>query len=68
MRVIFNGIENKISDLEACYGPLLIRKSEDGDTLVNSYFDHLDEIFEVRKRSNMVIKSALEERKHNEGQ
>lgn len=66
MRVVYKGINRELSDLEACYGPLLIEKNNAGDKDVALYFDHLDEIFEIRKRSNPVVRSALEERKNNE--
>ena len=67
MRVVFKGISTTISDLEACYGPKLLSKFKNGDPQVIAYFDHLDEIFEIRQRSNPTVKAALEERKKNAG-
>lgn len=66
MRVVFKGISTTITDEEACYGPVLLKKYCDGDKEVTDYFMHLNSLFEVRQRSNPVIRSALEERKRNE--
>ena len=66
MRVVYKGITSELTDEEACYGPLLINKFDSGDKEVASYFEHLNNIFEIRKRSNPTVKSALEERKQNE--
>ena len=66
MRVVFKGITSKLTDEQACYGPLLINKFDKGDKEVSLYFEHLNNIFEIRKRSNPTVKSALEERKQNE--
>jgi hypothetical protein len=41
---------------------LLIEKAVAGDELVRSYFDHLDEVFSIRSRSDGVVRDALEER------
>lgn len=67
MRVVFKGITSTITDEEACYGPVLIRKYGEGDEKVGEYFDHLNEIFEIRQRSNPTVKAALEERKRHAG-
>ena len=67
MRVVFKGISTTITDEEACYGPKLLSKSKNGDPQVIAYFEHLDEIFEIRQRSNPTVKAALEERKRNAG-
>ena len=66
MRVVYKGITSELTDEQACYGPLLIDKFDKGDKEVSLYFDHLNKIFEIRKRSNPTVKSALEERKQNE--
>ena len=66
MRVVYKGITSVLTDEQACYGPLLINKFANGDKEVSLYFEHLNNIFEIRKRSNPTVKSALEERKHNE--
>lgn len=66
MRVVFKGISTTLTAEEACYGPVLLKKYKEGDKDVSAYFDHLNELFEVRKRSNPVVMSALEERKKNE--
>ena len=68
MRVVFKGICTTMTDEEACYGPVLLKKYSSGDKEVADYFKHLNGLFEIRQRSNPVIKSALEERKHNESQ
>jgi tRNA (adenine22-N1)-methyltransferase len=68
MRVVFKGISTTLTDEEACYGPVLLKKYGNGDKDVAAYFDHLNSLFEVRQRSNPVIRSALEERKRNECQ
>ena len=68
MRVVFKGISTTITDEEACYGPVLLKKYNSGDKAVAEYFDHLNEVFEVRQRSNPTVKAALEERKKNAGQ
>lgn len=67
MRVVYSGNCTVVTDEEACYGPLLIGKYRSGERAVVDYFGHLDEIFEIRKRSNPIVRSALEERKQNEG-
>ncbi len=67
MRVVYKGRSSSITDEEACYGPLLIKKFNNGDKDVADYFRHLDDIFEIRKRSNPTVKAALEARKKNEG-
>ena len=66
MRVVFKGISTTLTAEEACYGPVLLKKYKEGDKDISAYFDHLNELFEVRKRSNPVVMSALEERKQNE--
>ena len=66
MRVVFRGICKTLTDEEACYGPVLLRKNDEGDSEVAAYFDHLNSLFEVRQRSNPVIRAALEERRQNE--
>ena len=66
MRVVYKGITSELTDEQACYGPLLINKFDKGDKEVSLYFEHLNNIFEIRKRSNPTVKSALEERKQNE--
>ena len=67
MRVVFKGISTTITDEEACYGPKLLKKFKNGDPQVAAYYQHLDEIFEIRQRSNPTVKAALEERKRNAG-
>ena len=66
MRVVFKGICTTITDEEACYGPVLLKKYKDGDREVADYFVHLSSLFEIRQRSNPVVRSALEQRKNNE--
>ena len=66
MRVVYKGIASVLTDEQACYGPLLINKFDNGDKEVSLYFEHLNKIFEIRKRSNPTVKSALEESKQNE--
>lgn len=68
MRVTFKGICTSLTDEEACYGPVLLKKCKDGDKETADFFEHLNSLFEIRQRSNPVIKSALEERKKNESQ
>lgn len=67
MRVTYTGNSSNLTDEQACYGPVLLEKYNNGDKMTAEYFDHLNKIFEIRKRSNPVVKSALEERKRNEG-
>lgn len=66
MRVVFKGICVTLSAGQACYGPVLLEKYNENDPDIRSYFEHLDSLFEVRQRSNPVIRAALEERKNNE--
>ena len=66
MRVVFKGISTALTAEQACYGPVLLNKYKERDKDIKAYFDHLNELFEVRKRSNPVVMSALEERKKNE--
>ena len=67
MRVSYNGMKTSITNEEACYGPVLIRKYNEGDNDVKDYFSHLNDIYKIRQRSNPIVKSALEERQKNEG-
>ena len=67
MRVVFRGISTTMTDEEACYGPVLLKRYKEGDKEVAEYFGHLSSLFEIRQRSNPVIRSALEQRKKNEG-
>ena len=66
MRVVFKGISTTITDEEACYGPVLLKKLNNGDEEVASYFAHLNQLFEIRQRSNPTVRAALEERLKNE--
>ena len=66
MRVVYKGNSNTVTDMEACYGPVLLKKYADGDKKVADYFEHLDSIFEIRKRSNPTVESALKEKRKNE--
>ncbi|WP_034442767.1 tRNA (adenine(22)-N(1))-methyltransferase [Butyrivibrio sp. AE2032] len=66
MRVTYKGESYSLTDEEACYGPVLLERYNEGDKEVIAYFAHLDDIFEIRQRSNPVVKSALEARKKNE--
>ena len=68
MRVVFKGISSTLTDEEACYGPVLLKKYSNGDKDIADYFIHLNELFEIRKRSNPIVKSALEARLKNAGQ
>ena len=66
MRVVYKGASSVISAEEACYGPVLLQKYEKGSKEVADYFEHLDKIYDVRKRSNPTVRAALEERRKNE--
>ncbi|MCR5287967.1 MAG: class I SAM-dependent methyltransferase [Saccharofermentans sp.] len=66
MRMRFTGTPYELGAYKECYGVLLPGKEAEGDPLVKSYFAHLDEVFEIRSRSDMVVRQALEERKQNE--
>ena len=66
MRVAYTGKSGTVTSEEACYGPVLLDKYNNGDEKVREYFVHLNEIFEVRQRSNPTVRSALEERRKNE--
>lgn len=66
IRVVYTGECRDLTDLEACYGPLLLERYKAGDKEVKEYFDHLDSIFEIRKRSNPAVRTALEEKRKNE--
>ena len=66
IKTVYRGNSREISDMEACYGPVLLKKFEDGDKKVADYFEHLDSIFEIRKRSNPTVESALKEKRKNE--
>ena len=45
---------------------ICLLKYADGDKKVAEYFEHLDSIFEIRKRSNPTVESALKEKRKNE--
>ena len=66
MRLGFNGDPYELGAYKACYGVLLPGKEMAGDTLVRSYFEHLDEVYKVRSRSDNIVREALEERNRHE--
>ena len=68
MRMSFGGEPYELNPFRECYGPLLTVKAKDGDELIRSYFDHLDEVFSIRSRSDRVVRYALEERQRDEDQ
>ncbi len=66
MRAGYNGVRSHITNEEACYGPVLLKKYNNGDMGVKDYFAHLNDIYKIRQRSNPIVKSALEERHKND--
>lgn len=68
MRMGYTGEPYELGAYKECYGVLLPAKEAAGDSLVKSYFAHLDEVFEIRSRSDLVVRQALEERKRYEDQ
>ncbi len=62
MRMSYGAQPYELGAYKECYGMLLIEKAVAGDELVRSYFDHLDEVFSIRSRSDRVVRDALEER------
>ena len=66
MRAGYNGVRSHITNEEACYGPVLLKKYNNGDMGVKDYFAHLNDIYKIRQRSNPIVKSALEERQKND--
>ena len=66
MRMRCTGEPYELGAYKECYGVLLPGKAATGDPLVKSYFAHLDEVFEIRSRSDLVVRQALEERKRYE--
>lgn len=66
MRVVFTGETSVMTDEAACYGPVLLDRHAGGSKAVDEYFRHLDQIYDIRKRSNPTVRAALEERKQNE--
>ena len=59
-------LERRDAAVAECYGVLLPAKEAAGDSLVKSYFAHLDEVFESRSRSDLVVREALNERNGHE--
>ena len=66
MRMRYTGEPYELGAYKECYGVLLPMKETSGDPLVKGYFAHLDEVFEIRSRSDDVVRRALEERKRYE--
>lgn len=66
MRLGFSGNPYVLGAFKACYGVLLPGKEKAGDALVRSYFEHLDEVYKVRARSDSIVREALEERNRHE--
>ena len=62
MRMSYSGISYELGAFKECYGVLLPDKEKAGDALVKAYFAHLDEVFEIRSRSDLVVREALNER------
>lgn len=66
MRMSYSGESYELGPYKECYGVLLPAKEASGDSLVKAYFAHLDEVFEIRARSDMVVREALNERNGHE--
>lgn len=66
MRMSYSGISYELGAYRECYGVLLPDKEAAGDALVKAYFAHLDEVFEIRSRSDLVVREALNERNGHE--
>ena len=66
MRMRFSGISYELGAFKECYGVLLSDKEKAGDELVKAYFAHLDEVFEIRSRSDLIVREALNERNGHE--
>ena len=62
MRMSYGAEPYELGAYKECYGMLLIEKAIAGDQLIRRYFDHLDEVFSIRSRSDKVVRHALEER------
>lgn len=68
MRMSYGNTPYQLGSYKECYGVLLPEKAASGNELVRNYFDHLDEVFSIRARSDDVVREALEERKKYEDQ
>ncbi|MBE7071007.1 MAG: SAM-dependent methyltransferase [Ruminococcaceae bacterium] len=66
MRMGYDSVPYELGSFKECYGVLLPGKAASGDELVKAYFAHLDEVFEIRSRSDFVVREALDERKKHE--
>lgn len=66
MRMSFSGTSYELGAYKECYGVLLPAKEKNGDALVKAYYTHLDEVFEIRSRSDLVVREALNERMKHE--
>jgi len=66
MRMSYGAKPYTLDAYKECYGPLLTEKAEAGEELVRFYFDHLDEVFSIRSRSDRVVRDALEERQRHD--
>ena len=62
MRMSYGSEPYELGAFKECYGVLLVEKAAAGDKLIRSYFDHLDEVFSIRSRSDRTVRDALEER------
>ncbi|MBO4408761.1 MAG: SAM-dependent methyltransferase [Clostridiales bacterium] len=61
MKVIYSGKPYELSLREQFYGPVLIRRFEEGDEEVEGLFEHLTKIYKVRARGDERIARCLEE-------
>lgn len=66
MRLNYSGRPYELGAYKECYGVLLPDKESSGDVLVKEYFAHLDKVFGIRSRSDMVVRQALKERERYE--
>lgn len=61
IRTVYTGIPRDYTLKQKYYGPVILRRIEDGETLVLNYKERLDKRFELSARGDDEIKKMLEE-------
>lgn len=62
IRTVYTGIPRDYTLKQKYYGPVILRRIEDGETLVLNYKERLDKRFELSARGDDEIKKMLEEK------
>ena len=61
IKVVYTGVKTSYTLKQKYYGPVILRRIEDGEPVVLGYKERLDKRFELSKRGDEEIKKMLEE-------